>query len=238
MTSSIKNSKLDNFQLVAFCPGIQIADKLKAASEINNAARGLFDGDPTIFPIPGEAPPEVPRIILKSKDNLRLFQVAGNRIDFIYKLSDAERESEVLKVGKELFQIFSSICAAILEQNGTKFTRTALVTNWAIFLEEESPNYLVKTYTKEPAIFNSPAAFELHNLNKSAFSKCKVNQWLRIKSAQTPQGTPNVLNVIVDINSLAEEAYEVNTDFLSSFLSEAINETSKIIKSHFGTILK
>jgi hypothetical protein len=76
VAGEIVSSKINQIQLVLFNPGMAISDKIRLANNINNTLGGLFDGDPVVLPLPPDAPPELPRILLSSKDGKKKLQAS------------------------------------------------------------------------------------------------------------------------------------------------------------------
>ena len=64
------NMKINDLsiQTAFFTPGLIFSDKLSLSAQLIKESGNIFDGDPIMLPIPPEAPPEFPRMILKSKD--------------------------------------------------------------------------------------------------------------------------------------------------------------------------
>jgi hypothetical protein len=227
------NIKHISTQLVIFSPGIVIPNKLKVANAINEKLSNLLDSDPLMIPLPEDAPPELPRIRMSSKDGRYSLSIAGNRIDFIFQYRE-EDERFFPIVG--FYDKFLTIFEYFSENIHTQFTRSAIVTQWVIELEKTSAvDFLLDKYIESKTPIINPHALELHYLLKSNVAKFDVNQWVRIKTSRDinqPQSS-NQIFVLVDINTLAEIAYEIDKDSLQKFLEEGSRLTKETIEEHF-----
>ena len=55
----------------------------KLISKVDAAMGDLFDQMPNMMPLPQEAPPEIPRVTMRSSDGIYVCNISKNRIDFI-----------------------------------------------------------------------------------------------------------------------------------------------------------
>ena len=119
------NIRLDHIQLVLFSPGVVVVNKLKTASALNDVLSGVLDGDPAIIPLPDDAPPEIPRIILKSKDEQYNLKTANSRIDFFFRYKKEQEKTPfpVPNLFGKLIEVFKYSKETML----TQFTRIAIV---------------------------------------------------------------------------------------------------------------
>jgi len=229
------NVRLDSLQLVLFSSGIVIEDKLKTANTLNEALSGIFDGDPLIFPLPNDVPPEIPRILLKSKDEKHKLQIAPQRIDFIFQYKK-EEEATPFPI-PSLFEKFVKIFQYFKETVHTQFMRTAMVANWTIELEKfPGAECLLSKYIQKETPLKSPYALELHCLTKETIADLKVNKWVRIKSAPKKIGPEQdkFIGFVIDINTFPEEIYKFDEELLQRFL----NESSKVAQNTIDVHLK
>ncbi|MEW6409668.1 MAG: hypothetical protein AB1488_06090 [Nitrospirota bacterium] len=227
------NIRLDNTQLVLFSPGIIIVDKLKVANAINNILSGLFDGDPIILPLPEDAPPEIPRIKMGSKDGRYNLSIAKSRLDFIFKYEEDKRENLFPIPG--LFEKFLTIFQYLKENIYTQITRTATVTNWIIELENPAAEFLLSKYIRSETPIIKPYELELHYLTKESIAGFDVNKWTRIKSARkiSKPEQNRFISFLIDINTLAEMTYEFNKESLQRLLDESSKIIKGAVEKHF-----
>jgi len=65
--------------LVVLFGNIGLSDRIGVAQSLNKGAKKLFSGEQTILPIPDDAPPEIPRIILGDREKVFRCQVSPTR---------------------------------------------------------------------------------------------------------------------------------------------------------------
>jgi len=88
--------KIKQIQTVIFIRNLNIStdvDKTNWFSKINNALSIIFDSEPSLVPIPNDAPPEIPRFILKNLDSKLHCNISLSRIDFFYDIDESKEES-------------------------------------------------------------------------------------------------------------------------------------------------
>jgi hypothetical protein len=230
------NIKIISAQLVIYSTGIVITNKLKVANAINDNLSCLFDSDPIILPLPEDAPPEFPRIQMFSKDKRYSLSITSNRIDFIFQYKE---EDEKLFPIPGFFEKFLTIFQYFSENLHTQFTRSAIVTNWIIELENISAaEVLLDKYIQDKTPIVKPYELELHYLTKGFAAEFEINKWVRIKSARK-MGEPEKNNLIVfliDINTIAEKTYEFDKDSLQRFLEKSNRITEETIEGHLKKI--
>jgi len=226
------NIKIISAQLVIYSPGIVIVNKLKVANAINDNLLGLFDSDPVIIPLPEDAPPELPRIQMFSKDKRYSLLIASNRIDFIFQYKEEDEKSFPIP---DFFEKFLTIFKYFSENLHTQFTRSAIVTNWIIELEKISAaEFLLDKYIQDKTPIVKPYELELHYLTKGTAAEFEINRWVRIKSARK-MGEPeknNLIFLLIDINTIAEKNYEFDRYSLQRFLEQSSKIAKETIEEH------
>ena len=85
------NFKVQKIQLTLFPKNFNLVDKIKVANDLKVKMEGLFNGKSTILPLPIDAPLEIPRIILQSKDNFFGCNIAIPRIDFFQQIGEKHK---------------------------------------------------------------------------------------------------------------------------------------------------
>jgi hypothetical protein len=230
------NIRIISAQLVIYSTGIVITNKLKVANAINDNLSCLFDSDPIILPLPEDAPPEFPRIQMFSKDKRYSLSITSNRIDFIFQYKEEDEKSFPIP---GFFEKFLTIFQYFSENLHTQFTRSAIVTNWIIELENISAaKVLLDKYIQDKTPIVKPYELELHYLTKGFAAEFEINKWVRIKSARK-MGQPEKNNLIVfliDINTIAEKTYEFDKDSLQRFLEQSNRITEETIEEHLKKI--
>ena len=67
MAADIEQFTPLSIQSAMFVRGLDFSDPLSVAQAIRGAVGGLFDGQPGVFPVPPNAPENVPTIVLKDR---------------------------------------------------------------------------------------------------------------------------------------------------------------------------
>ncbi|MFH0986119.1 MAG: hypothetical protein V1882_11430 [Candidatus Omnitrophota bacterium] len=229
--TTVLSSTLVEYQFVLFANGVTYPNKLDLATSLISSLGGKLDGEPLILPIPKEAPPEIPRVILSSKLQDYRLQISSNRIDYFFKPAPplALQEFFELNLSSDLLKIRD-----VFEQYQNRFFRVAGVINVTIELSKPGADYLLERYVLEKKEFGDPHDMELHCLNKLSTENYKFNQWLRIRSSRDSKKSElnNYLAVQIDINTLAEESYSIDNAFLGCFYENTSKQMRHLLNSH------
>ncbi len=182
-----------------------------------------FSGDPVVLPIPKEAPPEIPRIVLKNpSDNLGL-QIALARADLY---ANAKLGAEI--VSEQVFDEAIAIMEQVLDALHVRPGRLAVLATYGLKCDDPAAT-LVNHFCKSEWSDGGPLAdlesFELHAHRRLALLEgLTVNSWVRCKTGQMSEGKRSfpALAIERDVNTLAEEAddREFDADELASFVRQ------------------
>ncbi len=199
-----------------------------------------FDGDPTVLPLPDDAPKEIPRIVLERKDKSMKLEITPVRLNlFRTKTQD---EDKILP--KRFLGTQPELLRKLTEDMGADCVRMAVVLERFCLKKEPAKDIAIhfskEGLTKEP--FDRPSAFELHSLKKYTFlDSFEVNSWVRIKSgkAQPEKGVfrPAII-AHQDINTLAElmDKKIYSSYDMSNFFSNIFEEFENILKLYFPEV--
>ncbi len=202
--------------------------------------RDRFSANPTVIPVPPNAPPEVPRIMLSSSDKRYRLNIAASRVDLF----------EVRQARDEILDIegFFSWCATFLadfkDTFQVKVGRIMCVITLAV--EAEEPGKLLASHfcrdewMGDDGPFNRPEDFELHAHKTFVMGgSFNVNSWVRCKTGQMlygASGTPdNVILIEQDFNTLHEEleSSDYSNGQIENFLRQAPAELSTVLNRYF-----
>lgn len=230
------NLKLQLLQTVFFMDGLDLSDKLGFASKLIAASDNILDGDPAILPVPGDIPPEIPRIMTKSKDDVYKCNVSLNRIDLFFNPKDEEKRN-LLIIDRNYLKIIRGIADLVRMRLDFHIPRLGIVASFLLDLAESSNKYISKRYLKDCSLLSDTHELQLHALNKLSLSdKIEVNRWLRIttlRDREHPEDDKH-LKVIVDINSLPENRYDFDKEKIERMLSSALEHMNNLFRDHFG----
>lgn len=229
--------KIKSIQAAIFSP-INLSDKLKVAQYIREGLNGILDGEPLIVPIPEDAPPEIPRIILKSKDGIYNCNVSTERIDLIFneksepKLSLANAKKQILPLFRKLTEI------AVDQKIANEINRLGLVFNFFIKLPKSGTKFLVETFLKQiPS--GPPYETRIYFLYHDKIKNYEINKWIKISPLRKVKNKSDdtALSFIIDINTLSEmiEKYKFNKKAIDNFYNESISIVEEDLQKYFKT---
>ena len=171
-----------------------LTSKIDIANTIYTESKKVFDGDPVFFPIPVDAPPEIPRIILTSKDQHYRCNVAATRLELLYSQRDHPgKELDDLK--EEYLTILQDIAELVRGKLNVKVNRLGFILT-AITFTEDPVELIKKHFIRDNTLMN-PNQLELHVLRKLPWDDIEVNNWCRLSSQELkePKGVKKALAV-------------------------------------------
>ncbi len=236
-------SRLVKLQSVIFTPHLNLTNKLSLINWFSEAIPGIFDGEPISIPVPQETPPEIPRIILQSKDNSWNLHISLLRTDLVF-LSIPE-DSRTIPI-EEFIETSKKLFSEYKEKYDVFIQRLALVTERVLVDLDKTPGeYATERFCKEKfakysdkpeerGAFVHSKSFEIHNLKKYFHkdSGFDINSWVRVK-ATTLKGQKDqpVLLVENDINTqqgkVGPEGY--SSENINTFFTESPKEIDQIL---------
>lgn len=218
-----------------FTPEFSFSDNLFLLNLFHEISDNKFDGKLFSAPIPQDAPAEIPRLILHSKDEAWKLEVSLERINLIY--IHPELSSLTNPDALDFGNFANKFIQSYKKKSKIRIQRLAFVIDRAAETKETTPaQYIANTFCKDKYLqrpFNKTSSFELHSLKKYEFKNFDINSWVRLKSGQLlDQLRTPILHVINDINTLAyQEAPDINFE-----LSD-VERFFKFIPEHLESIL-
>lgn len=244
MTSNIDASAFstDHIQTVIFTPEHNQFSQPRLLSAILANYVNIFDEDVLALPpIPTseQLAPELPRLLLKSKDERWELRGSPARLDIIWRRQDAEDDAQpVLEKATE-------ILVRLTDELKIAVGRVALIINRGAPMENPDRfivEHFVNDWAKKGPI-NRSDAFEIHNLKRYTLAgpNIQINSWMRCKTLygavedSQEQGTIPVLIVEQDLNTLTEEqsTKRISTQQVATFFQVAFEEMSSILSQYF-----
>jgi len=221
--------------LVVLFGNISLSDRIEVAQGLNKATKNLFNGEPAILPLPDDAPPEIPRIILGSKDKIFSCHVSPRRLEF--SLGQKRGENKGLKeVQDDFLSQLANIARVVKKELGAKIERVGIVVNSAMFLEEPPVDFLMKKFLR-PGPIVDPRELNLNFLHKFALGEFKVNRWHRFRcfsprDKETLEEA-NALLIETDVNTMPEIKYDFSAEQIPVFCSQVFTFMESDLKSLF-----
>src|SRR5919106_420234 len=165
-------------QIAYFLGTIDLSDRLKVASMIKDEIGEVLDGTPTILPMPDDAPLEIPRIVLSSKDKTTALNVAVSRIDYIYKTSEGEQGIEIKEFQEDFISKVNAINKLLFDKLKATSYRLGLIINYQALLKEGGLGFLKTRFLGDPK--DNSIEVQFHKRNQVDISGMKVNNWIRL----------------------------------------------------------
>jgi len=229
--------KILTLQLVIYTPEIFFKKNI-ILQKMMESFSDKFDGDIVSFPIPDDAPKEIPRLSLLDSKKKYKFETAISRTDFhIFSKTPFEIESNITTYLNFYFELIQKY----IECTKAKIGRMAIVVTR--YIEKENPtNFLVQYFCDKTLVknkhFNNLNNFELHFRKVIFLKDFKINNWFRCKNTQVnleiKKNIDSIL-IIQDMNTLSEEleSNKFSIQNLKEFIKLSLDEQSNILKNVF-----
>ncbi|MBI4484090.1 MAG: hypothetical protein HY652_14535 [Acidobacteria bacterium] len=229
------------YQAATFYASLQLTVN-KVLPQLLNGLSDVLDGDPIALPVPAEAPPEVPRILLGNKNRSIRFDISHSRADVRWQRPGNELQGWDLRrfcdFAQRAFGLFH-------EATQAKPGRLALIVNR--FQPDEKPGRALASHFCRPALLsnqpgkkgplNRPENFELHAHKTFELGPFLVNSWVRVKTGLKTEAGERTKIILVeqDLNTLAEKLpdTEFSENEIREFYRLAVPELEVIIRLYF-----
>lgn len=226
------NFQLQQLQAVLFTPGIDLSKPLNIAQGLISATGNLFDGQPIMLPIPPDAPPEIPRIIVKNARGTYTCNVSKNRIDFIFSAKDTPL---TLKDGSDKFLNHLLTLADFL-RNSFKMSinRVGTIGTLVLTLQESSNKFIPVKFLKEH-LFGDTYEIQFGVLKKVPLAGYEANCWFKMNTLRNTKDLADdrAMSITFDINTQQEATYDLNKDQIGLFFNSAIKYVEESLKIYF-----
>ena len=225
-----------------FTPEFNITNALKIANVVFGIAGERLDGEPTMMPIPQDAPAEIPRIILTSSDKLLSVSISPVRTNFEFKVPQGAMVEMIdyRSYYSGMAEFFSKYSEAL----DLKVQRLGYVTE-RLIVKDDVISYILGRFcrdnqTQKGRPFYNTKRFEIHSLKNYEWDGFQVNSWVRIKCF--PIGTKDqekkpALLVENDLNSLSydeDPGADFNAADISKYFEDIPNHLDQILHLYFS----
>lgn len=169
----------------------------------------LFDAEPTLLPMGGVAPRDVPRLILESQDGRWRCEVASSRINIVQRAIGVEPNLD--RGG--FYARAAELLAEYVEFLSARVGRLAALQSHVLPMSRPG-SFLATRFCKPDWVstgFSDVSSFELHSHSRTELdTQFAVNVWTRHKTAALSEAAPPEARAVVlveqDINTLTEES--------------------------------
>lgn len=215
-----------------FYASLNLQNKLELASILHNETKIVFDGEPIILPLPDDAPSEIPRIILTSKDNEHKCHISKERVEFIYS-NEANPDREVSELREQFLVTLGDIAKVVKSSWKAEVYRLGFVINSVSHYE--APVEIIKTKFIREGVLNHPRRLEVFVLDRMTWDNLKINRGYRVSTLIKREGKEErkLLSVNFDINTIPEEKYSFDTESIVAFYDKAILNIGESLRSLF-----
>jgi len=209
-----------------------LTNKIEVANTLNKRVRRILDGEPVFFPIPADAPAEIPRIILESKDRRYVNTVAMDRLELVYNEQGKPRK-ELSDLREDYLRLIGDIAGIAKVELKANVFRLGFVASFLAF-PSEPVQVIMNSFLKEGAIKN-PLGLQVHVLDRMTWNELEVNRWYRLSSIEMSEATGKnkALSVVFDVNTTSAKRYEFGATSITAFYDRASTYTSENIKMLF-----
>ncbi|MDP3057269.1 MAG: hypothetical protein Q8N37_01965 [bacterium] len=209
--------EIKKIQTAIFYKNFQLGntyDKSKILLELREKVGSIFDGEPIMFPIPFGTPPEIPRIILNSKDGIYSCHVALDRTYVFYNATEnLENIDRVLSKQKDnSLKLFD-----FLKSKNSIINRVGFIIEFEITIDDENGSeYLKKEFFLDSKFTDPKELTFRYNKADKTKGETGMNNLITVLGK-----ADRVVKVQLDINSIAETMD--NSDFTKENFTEIID---------------
>lgn len=205
----------------------------KALRQILKNWPDVYDGEMTSFPLPPDVPPDVPSVLLSSKNGAWRLEISRARVNVLW----LRREEGLGNLANTLAE-FADRLATIFEESEAGVGRLAAVVTRQASIEDPGGT-LARQFCRDEFLggpLNRPEGFELHAHKRfQLLPQLTVNSWIRIKTAKGASQEYRYVTVEQDINTLGEEleSRRFSRDETVAVFDAASGEVDAILEMYF-----
>lgn len=226
-------TKIKKIQTAIFTRNFNILndlDRAESLTEINKHASSIFNGQPTMFPIPSDAPQEFPRFVLNSLDGKFSCNIAPMRTDIFYNVPDesSENSNHLLETQRRnienIFTFFISKGIIVNRVGFVVFAEKILSTE-----EGGAINFLKNNFIRDNKLDNPKELSFRYNKPGSA-GIFEMNNLITVEGR-----IGNIIMIQTDINTVTEnmEKANFNLENFNEIIDYAIQGTQEFVEEFF-----
>jgi len=229
-----------NFQTqIILASAFITGDELKPATAMLQVLQEwstIYDDDPVFLPLVPNVPPELPSVILTSRDQSLSVELARIRVNFSWRRVESNRDAPIST--RDMYSQFAERIATIAEKSKVGIGRLAAVR--ASMGNEPTPGRELSRQFCRDEMLNGPLkqveGFEIHAHKVfELYQAQNVNSWVRIKTSGSPGPDYEHILVEQDINTPGEELNIRNFDRVNivRFFQEASEQLDRTLIEYF-----
>lgn len=217
------------FQSAFFLSSINLSNKLNLASEVLTKFNDLIDGEPMILPIPENAPLEIPRIILKSKNQEYEIDISFTRVDFIYN-NKTNTQEEYVAFSSRIKKIVNDLSTILIDKYSMTTNRIGIILT--LGANENTLDKAISFFKDEYTEIKNKKEIHINWLEKRDIEEFKVNDWIRIVAQDVDNNRPKY-TITNDLNIVANgDAGNLTKDLIKKFYNITFKEMKKNISQY------
>ena len=226
------------YQGSIFTPDLSISNSLVFIKVIAELLGEKLKGNPSVLPIPQDAPANIPRMQFISHDKKWILTISLARTDLIFVDPSISNPVDVN------VEEFSGLCSNFFinykEKLNIRVQRLAFVTD-RVSPDDQAASFIVKKFCKDELAqdgkpFNNLHKFEIHSLKTYDWRGYHLNSWVRIKASDLQAGKiVPALVVQNDLNTLPsgkESDRDFSQEEIKKFFLEIPEHLSGILKKY------
>jgi hypothetical protein len=222
-------------QVSLFSPDIGTFSQIRVLGYLVAQHQVVFDGPVTSLPLPAEAPPQLPRVIMQSTDGTWRLSAAPARIDVFWNPQD--RLYSLADTMPFITQCSDIVAEFAVQHPDTRIGRLAFVVHSGVVISAPAQE-LIRLFCNErvqAGPLTDSQAFELHNLKRyqPAGMPTMINSWVRCRTAEIREQP--AIAVEQDLNTPQEQlaTMRFTSDHIRAFCAFATNEVSDLLGLYF-----
>lgn len=225
---------ISQVQAVIYTPEADQFSQADTLATILSRYASRFNGPVQALPLPPNAPPGLPSLILTSSDNAFKLQAGPARIDSFWGRTPGGNADDALS------------CIEVLDHyvrntgKPPRIGRVALVITR--IADHKSPaRELIERFCNAEAaerLFRNSESFEIHNhkVYELQATGLRINSWMRCKAVRMIEPEEkNIVLVEQDLNTIAEDVthHALDADKIAEFFKSAAGEANDILCKYF-----
>jgi hypothetical protein len=225
---------INQVQAVIYTPEADQFSQAATLATILNRYASRFDGDVQALPLPPNAPSELPRLILTSKDNAFKLQAGPARIDSFWASTPGGKEDDAFS------------CIEVLDhylRNTEKppiIGRVALVITRIADHKNPARELIERFCNAESAerLFGNSESFEIHNhkVYELRATGLRINSWMRCRAVRMIKPEEkNIVLVEQDLNTIGDDVNRrvLDANEIGRFFKGAADEANDTLRKYF-----
>jgi hypothetical protein len=226
---------VQSLQTGLFLASIDLSNKLAVAGNLASASNGLLGSDPLILPLPNDAPPDLPRIIIKDHQGQFQCRVSPGRCDFLFGQVPDTPEQTLGDLFSGYLEYLLSLANALVNDHKASFHRIGFVPKFLAKLQVSSNEFIRDGFERKD-FFQGAHYIHIHTLHHMTLDGFEINRWVRVRSARSASDPSDdrAITVEIDMNTNPEIHYNLDADRIRLFCLRARDLTGSTLAEYFA----